>query len=372
MNQEEKIIKGHKKVKVLVAPLDWGLGHATRCIPVIHELLKADYEVLIGANGPIKTLLQTEFPQLTFIPLLGYNITYGASKQQTFFKLLVQIPKILGAIKKEKKWLETIIKQHAIDVVIADNRYGLYNASVFCVFITHQLYIKTFLGKLSEQILQHINYCFINRFHQCWVPDTATPNNLGGVLSHPKKKPVVPVTYIGPLSRFDKSSVQQTHKHLLILLSGPEPQRTILENILIQQLQHYQKPVLFVRGLPAAPTTLSPFNNVIFKNHLPARGLEVAILDAAYIISRCGYSTVMDLLQLQKKSIFIPTPGQTEQTYLAQHLLKKQLALCIKQHHFNLQQALQTATTFPYQIFNNSTTDLLTVAIMQLKHKIAT
>ena len=159
------------KPRVLIAPLDWGLGHATRCIPIIHELLNADFNVLIAAKGNIAALLKSEFPQLIFLPLEGYNIKYGKGRTGFMIKIIAQIPKILRAIKQENAWLKKIVEEHNVSAVISDNRYGLYHKRVFSVFITHQLCIKSTLGKWSEKILQQINYSLINRFNECWVPD---------------------------------------------------------------------------------------------------------------------------------------------------------------------------------------------------------
>ena len=177
--------------------------------------------------------------------------------------------------------------------------------------------------------------------------------------------------YIGTLSRFTDSKAAIPTKYLLILLSGPEPQRSILERLLLQQLAAYNGPVLLVRGLPDCSTILTVADAIKIKNHLPAKELEEAILQATLVISRCGYSTVMDLMALQKKSILIPTPGQTEQEYLARHLMQNKYALCIEQDRFNLAVALQTATTFPYHPFPSDSSTLLRKAIEQFSKKMA-
>lgn len=334
---------------ILVAPLDWGLGHATRCIPVIQALLEQNCSVLLAGEGQIMSLLLSEFPHLKFLHLKGYRVSYATNKWALPLRLVSQIPQMLFAIKEEHTWLQKVVKEYKIDAVIADNRYGLHHPSIASVFITHQLRIKTPLGKKANDFLQKINYRFINRFSECWVPDAATQNNLAAQLSHPLQMPAVPVKYTGPLSRFT-SSDSKIKKHILILLSGPEPQRTILEKILLQQIGELNKPVLFVRGLPGNEVELKSSANVIFYNHLDARTLQEKFYEATMVISRCGYSTVMDLAALKIKSILIPTPGQTEQEYLARHLMKENFALCIAQNKFNLIQALETASIFKYSM----------------------
>jgi UDP-N-acetylglucosamine:LPS N-acetylglucosamine transferase len=202
---------------------------------------------------------------------------------------------------------------------------------------------------LTDNFLQRLNYRYINPFQECWVPDNEKESNLAGELSHPAKKPFIPIKYLGTLSRLRNSS-EQNEKYLLILLSGPEPQRTVLENLLIEQLKEYKALVVLVRGLPGENHELKFASNILVYNHLPAEELAQKMAEAFMIISRCGYSTVMDLVALRKKSILIPTPGQTEQEYLAQHLMKNNIALCIEQKKFRIKNALDVSSHFGYRI----------------------
>ncbi|HEY0042059.1 MAG TPA: glycosyltransferase, partial [Flavisolibacter sp.] len=320
------MIPPNAPVKVLVAPLDWGLGHATRCVPIIRELLAQNCTVLLAGEGKNKILLQQEFPELSFLHLPGYQIEYASSDWGLALKIVAQIPKILSAIKQEQAWLEKVVDEQKIDVVISDNRYGLHSKKARSVFITHQLLIKAPVS-LGENLLQQINYQYINEFDECWVPDAEGEKNLAGILSHPGRLPSVPLKYLGTLSRFNLTESNIDHDYLLVLLSGPEPQRTLLENQLLKELEDYTKPVVLVRGLPNTDESLSINKNVTVFSHLPAKELEQKIKSASLVISRCGYSTVMDLAILKKKSILIPTPGQTEQEYLAKHLFAMNFAL---------------------------------------------
>ena len=337
--------------KLLVAPLDWGLGHATRCVPVIRDLLNNDCEVWLAGEKAQEKLLREEFPSLPFLPLKGYRIKYG--KSGLTGKILLQVPSILRSIKEENKWLKQQVSNHGFDAVISDNRYGLYNEKVFSVLITHQLNIKTPLGKWSEKILQQWNYKLINKFNECWIPDDEGENNLAGELSHPVKLPSIPVKYIGPLSRFTSFSPSGDggiKGHLLIILSGPEPQRTILENKVIDQIVNYPATATIVRGLPGEKNIIPSTNTIHFYNHLSTDELNTEAVKAEFIISRSGYSTIMDIACVQKKSILIPTPGQTEQEYLADHLRKKQFAFCIDQEGFSLLKTIEEARNFEYRL----------------------
>jgi UDP:flavonoid glycosyltransferase YjiC (YdhE family) len=334
---------------VLVAPLDWGLGHATRCVPVIRELLHQRCRVILAASGKGKAVLQQEFPSLPFLDLPGYEIEYAATGWGLAIKIVAQIPKLLSAINDEQAWLQKVVKDEGIDAVISDNRFGLHHPDVRTVFITHQLCIQTPFG-WGKELLQELNYNYINKFNECWVPDAEGESNLAGELSHPEVKPAIPLQYTGLLSRFEKKHLKTEKKYLLILLSGPEPQRTMLEEKITAELKDYTKPFVLVRGLPATTEALTLKENGIVYNHLPAEELEQVIAGASFVIGRCGYSTVMDLAAMQKRSILIPTPGQTEQEYLARHLMQKNLVFFVEQKKFKLKNALSLAENFPYQL----------------------
>ncbi len=333
---------------ILVAPLDWGLGHSVRCIPIIRHLQLLGCKVIIAAEGAQEKLLKQEFPFLEFVHLPGYRIQYSGRKQFFALKILLQLPKIYRAIKNEKKWLNNFITQRSVDAVISDNRYGLFHAEVKCVFITHQLTVKAPFT-FAEKLIQKLNYKFISKFSACWIPDEEGNLNLAGKLSHPKKLPLIPVSYLGSLSRFDKKEVSIKYD-LLIVLSGPEPQRTVLENKVLTELTDFKGKTLLVRGLPGNAEDLPSFKQLTIKNHLSATEMETAFNESEFIISRTGYTTVMDICKLQKKAILIPTPGQTEQEYLAKHLYKQGWCLTVSQQEFSLNEALSKAHAFPFAI----------------------
>lgn len=342
--------KNYSSVNILVAPLDWGLGHATRCIPIITALLENGCNVIIAADGKVKNILQKEFPQLECITLKGYNISYARKGWMLPLTIFLQIPKILLAIYKENRWLKKISADYHLHMVISDNRYGLYNKSLTSVFIIHQLYIKARFVWM-EKIIQQIHNRFLSRFTYCWVPDFSGKENLAGVLSHPEV--VLPnVSYIGGLSRMESQpSVTQRYDYCIIL-SGPEPQRSIFERKIVEELKSAQLKVLLVRGLPGED--VKPLNidnkNVHIANHLSARDLNAAIVASGFVISRCGYTTVMDLVKLKKKAVLVPTPGQTEQEYLANYLEQKKYFYTIPQHLFNLQAAVYAVDKQEYLV----------------------
>lgn len=344
---------------ILIAPLDWGLGHATRCIPIINILTTQGCNVFIAAEGNIKTLLEIEFPQAKFLPLNGYNVKYAKQKKWLPLKILIQCPRILYSIYKEHQWLKKTIKAHSINGVISDNRFGLYTDLVPCVYITHQLLIKT--GNIFiENIISRVHRYFIKKYTHCWVPDFEGNENIADQLSHPPYTPSN-VNYIGCLSRFQLIKNVPIKYDLLILLSGPEPQRTVLEGILITQLKEFTGRTLLVRGLPSTGISLTNKKyiiantavNIEIKNHLNSVDLNVAIQQAQIVISRSGYTTIMDLIKLRKKAILIPTPGQTEQEYLAKHLMKSNLFYAVDQNKFFLNDVMAKAGKFDFLFLQN-------------------
>jgi uncharacterized protein (TIGR00661 family) len=346
-NQAGKV-KTMGKPRILLAPLDWGLGHTTRCIPLIRELLSHEAEVFLAGNGAQLEMLAQEFPDLPMLPLRGYDIRYSSRKRGFVWNIIRQLPKINRATQSENAWLKEMVLEYDFDAVISDNRYGLYHPAIPCIFITHQLAIQSPLGRWNEKILQKWNYKYLNRFRECWIPDMAGSQNLAGDLSHPVNKPIIPARYIGLLSRFERKGAAEKKNHLLIILSGPEPQRSILEDKLINEIVHYSGTADIVRGLPATAMLMPSTNQIQFFNHLPAMELNKKIEEAEFVISRCGYSTVMDLVKLQKKSILIPTPGQTEQEYLSRYLSGRKIAYCISQDEISLETHLQKAKEFDY------------------------
>jgi predicted glycosyltransferase len=339
-------MNGLKNTRILLAPLDWGLGHATRCVPIIRYLQELGCEVVLAADGAVATLLLNEFPDIRIVQLKGYNIRYGKGAS-LFFNLLQQLPGIFKSIRYEQQWLQSFLTTETFDLIISDNRPGFYSRSVPSVYITHQLLIRSGKGNGMNRLLQRLHTAYMKKFNAVWVPDTAGPLHLAGELSHPAKPLLQPV-YLGLLSRMQRVEVQEQHD-LLILLSGPEPQRTILETQLVQSLQQFSGKAVLVRGLPNATTTLQVPASVTVYAHLPAHELQQQICAASLVVCRSGYTSLMDLVHLQKKAVLIPTPGQPEQEYLAMHLHSLQLFPSLTQAEASVEKIMAVAATFNYQ-----------------------
>jgi len=360
------LIKNKYKYKVLVAPLDWGLGHTTRCIPIIRALQNVAVEVVIAGTPTQLELLKKEFPGILNFPLNGYTVHYSKKKSLLPWKILIQVPKISYSIYSEKKWLKKIVRNEKIDLIISDNRFGLSHPDIPCIFITHQLAIKTPFSFL-QKIIQKINYHFINQFTLCWIPDFEGEKNIAGDLSHPQNLPQIPVRYIGPLSRFHKSGELPFSIKWLFLISGPEPQRSILENKILSSIQNIPEQSIVLLGKPAKEYKQQIHNHCTVINHLETIQLEKLIRESEFIICRSGYTSVMEVLSLSKKSIMIPTPGQSEQEYLASHLSAQKWCMEMSPNDV-LGETLEKAKTFEYHIpfFDNGKLEKFVDEIMDL------
>lgn len=332
-----------KQRRILISPLEWGLGHATRCIPIIDALLELGVQVVIAANGSGKIVLQSHFKQCEFIDIPKYNIAYSANGAMTI-KLLLQIPGIMYSAIQEHTTLKRIIKKHRIDGVISDNRFGLWSTSIPSVYITHQLQIMPpKRWKIFKPLLLKLHQHIIKRFDICWVPDIKEDYGLSGELGHVTNT-TAHTHYIGILSRFSNCENRlPTEEHFVAIVSGPEPQRTIFENVLYEQMQMLQTRCTIISGRPDI-TRKQQKGHISIIPHLTDREMRQLICTASVIICRPGYSSMMDLYRLNRRAVIVPTPGQTEQEYLADYYQGKGWHYVMKQGNLNLLKASKELT----------------------------
>ena len=343
-----------KPKNILICPLDWGIGHATRCISVIRALTEAGMNVIICADKRPHALLEKEFPELEFIRLTGYDIDYPSDDSMAI-EMARQTPKIIRETVKEHMALRRIVKRHNIDLVISDNRFGLWSRRIPCVYMTHQLMVK-FPPRLRnlEPIFYNMHKSLIQRYTECWIPDRHGTPNLSGDLSHKYPLPDN-AHFIGLLSRFKKHKVRgkiydisdeedrpSKGYDLLVMLSGPEPQRTIFERLVIDQARQLPAlKTLVLQGKTEEECDENICDNIRLVSHMNSEDLNEAILSSELVLTRAGYSTIMDMAVLGKKAILVPTPGQTEQDYLAYKFEREKKFYSEFQDDFNLKRALE-------------------------------
>ncbi len=353
-------------MKILVCPLDWGLGHATRCIPLIRALEKCGHAVSIAAGGGGLHLLRQEFPQRPCLEFTGYRVRYARSAWGFLPFLLWQAPAIALGLWRESRQLKRLVKEHGVEIVISDGRYGLLAKKVPTIFITHQIFLRVpgdFLGRsMLERLVRMLNLTWLKRFQEVWVPDFSGPENLSGALSHGAL--LANARFIGPLSRFQgkQEKPEDNAKRfeegivridVLAMVSGPEPQRTTFESRLREQMGKMKGTRVIVKGLPGADKTkgnpegqfpgseyrIAPGELNEF-NHAPGAVLSEWMRAANWVVARSGYTTLMEMAGLGLKAVLlVPTPGQSEQEYLAQHLHDQGVAFTQKQSDLELTEA---------------------------------
>lgn len=346
------------KKRVFYGILDWGLGHTTRSIPLIRFLQELGFEVVIACNSTQQKVLSAELENARFLPLKGYALEYGNSSWHTKLKIGLQSLNILTNIKSENGWIRAQMALEKPDLIISDNRYGFRNDSIPSVLITHQLQVRTGLGVMADLIMKQFLRSQFKHFNSCWVPDIKNAPGLAGELSHPAFQFPRPVSYLGLVSRLERPRIDNSDGPVVVILSGPEPQRTVLEHRIIEGLKATTRPIVIVRGKPDGGSLPLLPENVEVYNHLPATQLSVLVAKASYVISRSGYTTLMDMFKLGKKLIAIPTPGQAEQEYLGKILHKERRLLCIDQQTFDIGTAIVQAEAFEFKTWEEASFDL--------------
>lgn len=321
---------------ILVAPLNWGLGHATRCVPIIRALIIEGYNPILASDGVALEMLRKEFPDLQTLELPSYQIEYAKNGKNFKWKMIKNSPKMISAILEEKKIIKSWISEFNIIGIISDNRLGVRSKRIPSVFITHQLNVLT--GS-TTWITSKLHQNIIKKFTECWVPDFKQKPNLTGKLGHIKNNNLN-LKYIGPLSRLEYKPLKPKYD-LMVILSGPEPQRTILQKKLEIEVQKFNGNVIFIKGIIEKEQTIYQTKNVTFYNFMNSNEIETAFNESKIVLCRSGYTTIMDLAKLGKKAFFIPTPGQFEQEYLAVKLKRNGLYASATQDDFSIENLLE-------------------------------
>ncbi len=338
-------------LQILISPLDWGLGHAARCIPVIRELIIAGHHVTIAGEGRSLVLLQKEFPSLESIEMKSFSPSYGRSGNLAVH-LFFLLPKFILSIFSEYFQLRRLIAKNKFDIIISDNKYGLWNKNIKSILITHQVMIKTPAWlRFAEYPLYLVSKMLINHFDECWIPDSAVAPGLSGDLSHKYPLPA-DAKFIGPLSRFEpsdnKNEIQTTvSREVAVIISGPEPQRSIFEDLITTQLLELNLPATIISGKPEKEQVIEVKGNLKIISHASAEEIRSIIESSALVICRSGYSSAMDLAAMASNALFVPTPGQTEQIYLANLYYNTGKTFFTTQDTLNLKYDIEKALVYP-------------------------
>jgi len=323
---------------VFLSPLNWGLGHSTRDIPIIRELLAHGHEVTIGSSGNALALLKRECPECNFVLFKDYPAPYSASR---FFlpKFVASIPILLRALARERTKLDQILAENRFDLIISDNRMGVYSRKIPSYFITHQLRfsLPTYLYPF-EMLTIPVNSFFHIKYDGVIVPDVApNGNNLSGKLCRSNLDATNHrVYYAGIFTSTEKMRVAEDLDYLAIV-SGPEPQRTKLEEIILKQIQKLPGEKVVLLGSPQKEACQKLDENTTVYSYVSNEEKVLLMNRAKFLIARSGYTTMMEMAEIDKRhGLFTPTPGQTEQEYLSRYYAKQGWFLSRSQYKLKL------------------------------------
>lgn len=241
--------------------------------------------------------------------------------------MALQMPRLSWVIQAEQRVVERYIRDEKVDVLLSDNRYGCWSSKVRSIFLTHQLR-PLIPNPILERVVHRGLEWWLSRFEEVWIPDQPPPQALAEKLHRGSKGP--PLRYLGWLSRFQPLPPGDIEYTLAAILSGPEPQRTFLEEAILQQAASVHGKILLVRGRSSAlPPKLHP-SNVEVLGLVSGEGLAVRVRKSRHLLCRSGYSSLMDLKAMSRSALLVPTPGQTEQLYLANRA--RELKWCVVQN----------------------------------------
>ena len=354
-------------MKILVAPLDWGLGHATRCVPIVKEFLRQGAEVELAVVKSNAGFFREVFPELRQRVAPGYNVVYPKYGFNMALWLLKNSAHLNAVMRYEKRYAEEMVERHGYDVLFSDNRFAFFSKKAYSVYMTHQRRIAFPPAVAAlESVGVRWHRSRMRNFDEVWVPDVESAPGYAGALSHlpplrgAEKAPKI--KFVGPLSRFDEvagslktssldagelpagslklDSLNAGKYRVVAVISGVEPARTQFENCLRDILRNVPGNHLVILGKPQAPRRSWTEGNIEFVTHLPTGDFASAVRNADWVISRGGYSTVMDMAYLGAKCVFVPTPGQYEQVVLARDLATAGYAISIPANRLSVESLL--------------------------------
>jgi len=322
MVQPSFYIYSFMKLKVLYAILDWGLGHATRSETIIQNLKNRGADITIASKGLALNYLQDRFQTLRFLELPDKEVKYSRSGASWGLLRRSLIQKDLN--KKQKEWTKKLISENEFDLILSDNVYGVYHDEVQSILITHQL--KPISPILKQAIAKEIAN-WINCFHEVWIPDFGEDGIAGSLLQNPRV--TIPKKFLGNISRF-KNEPSEKEINYLGIISGPEPQARLFKDKVLEKfkLQTGRNLIAYSGIKPDNP------GKVEFVAKKENNNLMRFALQSRHLICRSGYTSILDILKLGGNALIIPTPGQTEQEYLARRMNELGLAKSMSQKAF--------------------------------------
>ena len=395
-------------MKVLVAPLDWGLGHATRCVPVVREFLRCGAEVELAVVKDNANFFREVFPDLRQRLAPSYNIVYPKHGYNMALWLLKNSMHLNSIMRYEHHFAEEMVERHGYDVIFSDNRFAFYSKNAYSIYMTHQRRIafpKAFSAFEGVGILWHSG--IMRKFDEVWVPDMEFFPGYAGSLSHSGATPGdKPMRYVGALSRFSEYvesqkkaddvklesdvdlmsvsefmansasvewNVQPRERYkVAAIVSGVEPARTRFETRLRKVLSEIPGHHVMILGKPSLGSKNWKEGNIEFWTHLATNEFADVVRRADFVVSRGGYSTVMDMAELGAKCIFVPTPGQFEQVVLAHDLSEAGYAAEIPEDDLSVEtltSAFESSAAMPLAEKQNLLRDAVENVVQKIRER---
>jgi uncharacterized protein (TIGR00661 family) len=340
-------------MKLVFGICSWGLGHATRTLPIIRKFVKEGDDVKIVSHGRALELLRSELGEsASYVELEDYQPPKTLNPRILALNTFLNAPQYITSMDREHRFVRRLLLSEKVDIIFSDNRFGFYALNVPSFYMTHQLRLMNPLrSKKLESGSERFNLWFLNRFKGILVPDYRE-NGLSGRLSHGLS--VIDeddLSYVGPLSDFRYQDVEQDID-LLVSISGFEPHRTAFEKIVMEKLSTLEGRVVVSLGRPAETVVKE---NVKVQGIVSREDQESLLNRAKLVVARSGYSTVMDLHALGKKAILVPTPGQTEQEYLASYHMAMGNFFCVHQDQLDIKKQARDTLLRKYPVRQHST-----------------
>ncbi len=327
-------------MRYIYALCTWGLGHASRSLPVIRALINEGHEVTILTSGRGLRMLRNELgDSAEFMDIVSYPEPYTQGRFSFYLKFSAKVPSMIRTFRKEHEIVKKLLAEKKYHRIISDNRYGVYSRSIPSFLITHQLRLIApkrigFIERIGERFVASHD----EHFDTFIVPDDEEGTLSGDLAHNLKYLPKNKILYSGPLSDFSRKETKQDID-LLISISGPEPQRSLFEKMVFNEQKHFPKNTVITLG-KSETFREGHWKKARVYTYLSKEEREDIMNRSKLILSRSGYSTIMDLAVLGKRAIFVPTPGQTEQEYLSRYHMEKGTYFSMEQEVFSLKKAL--------------------------------
>lgn len=357
-----------RTLKILFAVHDWGLGHATRDLPLIRGLAASGHRVWVLSTGRALQLLQGELGEACeYVRLQDIPKPLGRRPFWFYVRMSLSLPVVFWTFHRERRLVDALVAEHGFDRIVSDSRYGVCSPSVPSFYLVHSLrQIIPGRPKRLEKMVEAAQKLMWRRAVKLLIPDEEE-DGLAGDLCHDLACSWEGrLEYIGVLASVRRRDVPQDVDHF-ISVSGAEPQRTMFERLVLSQASSLPGRVIVALGRPEAGAAVSDGGRVQVHAFMARAEQEEMMNRARLVISRSGYTTLMELAELRRRALLVPTVGQSEQEYLAERLERLGRMHAVKQGDLDLvrdaARALEYGGLQPFRPTEESVRRFLSVVV---------